>query len=187
MNFILSYFNPNDLVANNPYISQSLYSLGNTLIKENELDMVKKIEKIFEMNIIYINGSNKHFIKSKFLYESVNELKLLILFFKRYKSLVENEKNLMKCILCKFIHDHLYKYKPLIKYFLLLLNEIVNQKIVNEFSEYIFEFDLLEFLFEEKNNFTNNLLSLYLINNLIVNNYKQIESITNKCSQRSFR
>ena len=180
MNFIISYFNPNDLVANNPYISQSLYSLGNTLIKENELDMVKKIEKIFEMNIIYINGSNKHFIKSKFLYESINELKLLMLFCKRYKSLTENEKNLMKCILCKFIHDDLYKYKPLVKYFLLLLNEIVNQKIVNEFSEYIFEFDLLEFLFEEKNNFTNNLLSLYLINNLIVNNYKQIESITNK-------
>ena len=184
MNFIISYFNPSDLVANNPYIGQSLYSLGCTLIKENEFDMVKKIEKIYEMNVIYINGNNKHFIKSKFLYESINELKLLILFCKRYKNLVEDEKVLMKCILCKFIHDHLYKYKPLKKYFLLLLNEIIVQKIVNEFSEYIFEFDLLEFLFEEKNNFTNTLLSLNVLNNLIVNNYKQIESISNKIANK---
>ena len=180
MNFIISYFNPNDSMTNNPYIGQALFSLCNSLLKENEFDKVKKIERIFEMNIIYINGSNKNFIKNKFLYESINEIKLLIIFCKRYANLMEDEKSLMKCIMCKFINDHLYKYKPIIKYFLLLLNEIMNQKLVNEFSEYLFEFDLLEFLFEEKNNYTNNLLSLYIINYLIVNNYKQIESITNK-------
>ena len=180
MNFIISYFNPNDGILSYPFIGHSLYSISTSLIEQKEFDKVKKIVQIYLMNIIYVNSSNKNFIKNKVLYEAINEIKLLILFCKRYDNLLEDEKTLMKCIICTFINDHLYRNKKLSKYFLLLLNEILNNNLINEFSEYIFEFDLIEFLFESKNNYSNNLLSLSIINHLLVNNYKQIESISKK-------
>ena len=177
MNFVISCFNPNDVMVTNPYIGQSLYCLCNGLIEQKEFDKVQKIVQIYKMNVIYINSSNKHFVKNRFLYESINEIKLLIIFSKRYDNLTEDEKKLMKCIICKYIHDHLYKNKYIIRHFLLLINEIINNNLINEFSEYLFEFNLLEFLFESKKNYTNNILSLSIVNYLIINNYKQIESI----------
>ena len=184
MNFIISYFNPSDLILSNPFIGQSLYSICVSLIEQKEFDNIKKIIQIYIMNIIYINGSNKHFIKNKFIYEAINELKLLIIFTKNYYNLSEDDKILMKCMLCKFINDHLYRNKNIIKHFLILLNEILNQNLINEFSEYIFDFDLIEFLFEPKKNYSNNLLSLSIINYLLINNYKRIESINKKINPK---
>ena len=175
MNFIISCFNPNDEVAMNTYVIQSLYVLCDCLIKQNEFDKVVKITQIFKMNIIYINGSNKHFFKTRWLHETLNEIKLLIIYTKIYEHLSENEKNFMTNILKKIIGDKLYKYKYLIKYVLILLNEILNQKLINEFSQYLFDIGLLQFLFETKNNFTNTILSLNIINYLITNNYNEIE------------
>ena len=57
--------------------------------------------------------------------------------------------------------------------------------MINEFSEYIFEINLLEFLFEPKNNYINDLLSLSIINNILTNNYKEIESLANKISKEN--
>ena len=179
MNFIISCFNPNDEVAMNTYVIQSLYVLCDCLIKQNEFDKVVKITQIFKMNIIYINGSNKHFFKTRWLHETLNEIKLLIIYTKIYEHLSENEKNFMTNILKKIIGDKLYKYKYLIKYVLILLNEILNQKLINEFSQYLFDTGLLQFIFETKNNFTNTILSLNIINYLITNNYNEIE-IANK-------
>ena len=179
MNFIISCFNPNDEVAMNTYVIQSLYVLCDCLIKQNEFDKVVKITQIFKMNIIYINGSNKHFFKTHWLHETLNEIKLLIIYTKIYEHLSENEKNFMTNILKKIIGDKLYKYKYLIKYMLILINEILNQKLINEFSQYLFDTGLLQFIFETKNNFTNTILSLNIINYLITNNYNEIE-IANK-------
>ena len=175
MNFIISCFNPNDEVAMNTYVIQSLYVLCDCLIKQNEFDKVVKITQIFKMNIIYINGSNKHFFKTRWLHETLNEIKLLIIYTKIYEHLSENEKNFMTNILKKIIGDKLYKYKYLIKYVLILINEILNQKLINEFSQYLFDTGLLQFIFETKNNFTNTILSLNIINYLITNNYNEIE------------
>ena len=179
MNFIISCFNPNDEVAMNTYVIQSLYVLCDCLIKQNEFDKVVKITQIFKMNIIYINGSNKHFFKTRWLHETLNEIKLLIIYTKIYEHLSENEKNFMTNILKKIIGDKLYKYKYLIKYMLILINEILNQKLINVFSKYLFDTGLLQFIFETKNNFTNTILSLNIINYLITNNYNEIE-IANK-------
>ena len=184
MNFIISCFNPNDIIATNPYIGQSLFSLCDSLIELKEFDKVKKILEIFKMNIIYINSSNKHFIKERFLYENIHEIKLLILFIRKYENLLEDEKQLIKSILFKYIKDHLYKNKALIRHFLLLVNEIINHNYISEFSEYIFDADLLQFLFEHKNNYTNNLLSLSIINYLLENCYKEIESVSKKINQK---
>ena len=186
MNFIISYFNPNDFIATNPYIGQSLFCLINSLLDQKEQDKATKVIQIFKMNIIYINSSNKHFIKSRFIYESINELKLLMIFIKKYENLLEDEKLLMKCILCKFIHDHLYKNNFLIRHFLILINEIIDKNLFNEFSEYILDIDLLEFLFLPKNNYTTNLLSLSIINYLLTNNYKQIELIACKNNPKEY-
>ena len=180
MNFIISYFNPNDSILLNPYVGQSLFSLCNTLIKQKEFDRVKKIIEIYKMNIIYTNSTNKNFFRNRIFYEIINEVKLLIIFSQRYDNLLEEEKNLMKCILCKCIKDHLYRRKNLIKYFLILINEILSNNLLKEFSEYIFELDLLEFLFEPKINYSINILSLSIINYLLLHNYKQIESISKK-------
>ena len=184
MNFIISYLNPNDIISLNPYVGQSLLLLCNTLCKQKEFDKVKKIIQIYKMNIIYTNSANKHFIRHRLLYESINEIKLLIIFSKRYNNLLEEEKILMKCILCKLIKDNLFRHKYLIKHFLILINEILNQNLIKEFSEYIFEPELLEFLFEPKNNYSNNLLSLSIINYLITNYYKHIESIAKKMNPK---
>ena len=186
MNFTISCFNPNDVIVNNPYVGQSLYNLCNSLIEQKEFDKVKKLVQIYKMNVIYINSSNKHFIKSRFVYESINEIKLLIIFSKRYENLSEDEKILMKCIFCKYINDHLYKKKFLIRHFLLLVNEIINNNLINEFSEYLFEYELLEFLFDSKENYTNNLLSLSIVNYLLNNNYKQVESTAKKVAPKDY-
>ena len=170
IDFIINYFNPDDIIAENQYVGQSLFSLCNSLIEQKEFDKVKQILEIFENKIIYINNSNKNFFGNKYIYESINEIKLLIILCKIYGNLSESKKILIKCILNKFINDHLYRKKSLIKYFLLFLNEILCQNLINDFSEYIFENDLLEFLFKPKNNFTNNLLSLSIVNYLLLNN-----------------
>jgi hypothetical protein len=90
MNFIISYFNPNDDIARNAYVIQSLLVLCDCLIKQNEIDKVEKITQIFKMNIIYINGSNKHFFKMHSLHETLNEIKLLIIYTKVYEYITEN-------------------------------------------------------------------------------------------------
>ena len=179
MNFIISCFNPNDEIVMNAYVNQSLFIICDGLIKQKEFDKVDKITQIYKMNIIYINGSNKHFFKNRGLHESLNEIKLLIIYTKIYGNLSENEKNLMKIILKKIIGDKLYKNKYLIKYVLLLINEILNKNLVNEFKQILFDYNLVEFLFEKKNNFSNNLLSLDIINYLLMNNYSQIEAMGN--------
>ena len=183
MNFIISYFNPNDIVINNPFVVQSLIIICDCLIKEEEYDKVEKIVQIYIMNIIYINGSNKHFFKNRAIHETINEIKLLIILIKIYENLADKEKKLMKYILKKIFEDKLYKYEYYKKYILLLINEILNQNLVNEFSEYLFDINLIEFLFETKKYFTNNLISLAIINYLLKNNYNQIENISKKINK----
>ena len=177
MNFIISCFNPNEEAAMNNYVVQSLYNICDVLIKQKEFDKVVKITQIYKMNIIYINGSNKHYFKNHSLHETLNEIKLLMIYIKIYQHLSEKEKTLMKTIFKKIIGDNLYKSKYLKKYVLLLINEILNQNLVNEFEEFVFDFNLLEFLFKEKINFSNNLLSLNIINNLLTNNCNQLVSV----------
>ena len=183
MNFIISCFNPNDDAAMDSYVVQSLFVLCDCLIKQNEIDKVEKITQIFIMNILYINGSNKNYFKNRSLHEALNEIKLLIIYTKVYEYISEKEKNLMKNILNKIIKDNLYKSQYLMKYVLLLINEILSQKIENDFSQFLFDVKFLEFLFEPKNNFSNNLLSLNIINYFLTNNFAQIESTMNKINQ----
>ena len=183
MNFIISYFNPNDDIARNAYVVQSLLSLCDCLIKENEIDKVEKITQIFKMNIVYINGSNKNFFKIHSLHETLNEIKLLIIYTKVYEYISENEKNLMKNILKKIINDNIYKSQYLMRYVLLLINEMLSKKIENDFSQFLFDCKFIEFLFVPKNNFSNNLLSLNIINYFIKNNCFQIESAMNQINK----
>ena len=183
MNFIISYFNPNDDIARNAYVIQSLLVLCDCLIKQNEIDKVEKITQIFKMNIMYINGSNKNFFKNYSLHETLNEIKLLIIYTKVYENITENEKNLMKNIFKKIINDNLYTIHFLMKYILLLINEMLLRKIENDFSLYLFDKKFIEFLFEQKNNFTNNLLSLNIINYFLKNNSAQIESVMNQINK----
>ena len=177
MNFIISCFNPNDEIAMNSYVVQSLYIICDALIKEKEYDKVVKIAQIFKMNIIYINGPNKHFFKKKAVHETLNEIKLLILYIKVYENISENEKILTKIILKKIIGDELYKSKYFAKYVLYLINKIIENNLVNEFSQFLFDLNFLEFLFKHKKQFSNNLLSFNIIKYLLDNKYKQIESV----------
>ena len=179
MNFIISDFNPNDEVARNAYVNQSLFIICDELIKQKEFDKVFQITQIYKMNIIYINGSNKHFFKNKSINETLSEIKLAIIYIKIYAHLSENEKNLIKLILKKIFGEKLYKNNYLMKYALILINEILNQNLENDFSKFIFDYNLIEFLFEFKNKFVHNLLSLNIIFYLLENNYEQIESINN--------
>ena len=133
MNFIISCFNPNDDIAMNIYVVQSLFVICDCLIKQKEIDKVLKIIQIYKMNIIYINSANKHFIKNRFLHETLNEIKLCIIYIKIYNHLSEDEKTLMKNILKKIFEDKLYLQKYLKKYILILINEIINQNLVKEF------------------------------------------------------
>ena len=183
MNFIISCFNPNDDIAMNIYVVQSLFVICDCLIKQKEIDKVLKIIQIYKMNIIYINSANKHFIKNRFLHETLNEIKLCIIYIKIYNHLSEDEKTLMKNIMKKIFEDKLYLQKYLMKYILILINEIINQNLIKEFSQFLFDNNILEFLFEPKKNFSDNLLSLYIINYLLTNNIKEIESATNEINK----
>ena len=43
IDFIISYFNPNDIILTNQYVGQSLFSICNSLIEQKEFDKVNNI------------------------------------------------------------------------------------------------------------------------------------------------
>ena len=143
MNFIISFFNPNDSVLISPYVGQSLLCLSECLLKQKEYGKVRQIIQIYKMNAIYINISNVNYIKNKFIsysrvaYESINELKLIMILIKRYENLQEDDHILIKCIINKFMNDELYKNDLLIRHYLIFINEVLNLNLFAHFSEYL--------------------------------------------------
>lgn len=146
MNFIISYFNRiEDLF--NPYISQSVYIITETLIRNNQIDHARKMIEVFKLNYLFFNKDNIVFFKERQMIErnSLTEIRLMMLLVLLGENIKNNEIELLKLLLNKYMLDEKYKSQKIKKNFLFFAKMILIEN-GKKLKELVHNKEFLQFL-----------------------------------------
>ena len=170
MNFIISNFNKIEDIISNPFVPQSIYIIMNSLIENNQIDYVRKLIELYKMNFMFMNMTNSIFFKDLFVVNSLTEIRLLLILAQLDENIKENEIELFKMIINKYLKDEKFRSQKIQKNFLLLVKVLLKCK-KKTLKNLIFTDSFIDFLFETKSSFYDQKLSLEIIINLIVGEY----------------
>ena len=170
MNFIISNFNGVEELVANPFMPQAMYVIMDTLIKNDQIDYVRKLIEIYKINFLFMNMKNTFFFKELFETNSLAEIRLMIVLAKLNENIKEHEFELLKMILAKYIRDEKYRSQKIQKNFLFFIKLLL--KCHQKIKALVLNENFISFLFEQKENFYEQKLSFEIIISLLMSEFK---------------
>ena len=166
INFLISYYNNAEEYFSNPFVTQSIYIIIDTLLKNGELQFTRMLLQNYKSNCLFLNMSNSYFFKDLFEISSLAEIRFLIVLAELNENIKKNEEDLMRIILYKYLRDEKYRSQKIQKNFLFFVKILM--KCNPKLKDLILSENFISFLFETKESFYEQKLSFEILINILI-------------------